>query len=122
MSGQDFVIEDWWENVSGCSCMYAAGNPAALEYAIRHAKYGDNNNVSLFGNDVVYGKIGTFWHIFHVNELEIELWQAHYNRYMKIWKMEFMTSQKMGSVLDAVSAALYIFHYLPAKLKKLSGT
>lgn len=73
MSGQDFVVEDWWENVSGCSWMYAAGNPAALEYAIRHAKYGDNNNVSLFGNDVVNGKIGTFGHIFHVNELEIEL-------------------------------------------------
>ncbi len=37
------------------------------------AKYGDNNNVPLFGDDVVYGKIGPFGHIFHVNELEIEL-------------------------------------------------
>lgn len=53
--------------------MNADGNPAALEYAIRSAKYGDNNNVPLFGDDVVYGKIGPFGHIFHVNELEIEL-------------------------------------------------
>jgi hypothetical protein len=36
--------------------------------------------------------------------------------------MEFMTSQKMGSVLGAVSAVLYIFHYPLVKSKKLSGT
>ena len=53
--------------------MNANGNPAALEYAIRHTKYGDNNHVPLLGNDVVYGKIGAFGHIFHVNELEIKL-------------------------------------------------
>mgnify|MGYP000103733765 CR=1 FL=1 len=73
MSGQDFVIEDWWENVGGCSWMNANGNPAALEYAIRHAQYGTNNKVPLLSNDVLYGKIGLFGHIFHVNELEIEL-------------------------------------------------
>ncbi len=73
MSGQDFIVEDWWENVTGCSWMNADGNLAALEYAIRSAKYGDNNNVPLLGNDVVYGKIGPFGHIFHVSELEIEL-------------------------------------------------
>ena len=73
MSGQDFIVEDWWENVSGCSWMNAVGNPVALEYSIRHTKYGDNNHVHLFCNDVVYGKIGPSGHIFHVNELEIEL-------------------------------------------------
>lgn len=73
MSVQDFAIEDWWENVGGCSWMNANGNPAALEYAIRHTECGANNNVPLLGNDVVYGKIGLFGHIFHVNELEIEL-------------------------------------------------
>ena len=73
MSVHDFAIEDWWENVGGCSWMNANGNPAALEYAIRHTKYGENNNVPLLGNDVVYGKIGLLGHIFHVNELEIEL-------------------------------------------------
>lgn len=73
MSVQDFAIEGWWENVGGCSWMSATGNPAALEYAIRHTECGANNNVPLLGNDVVYGKIGLFGHIFHVNELEIEL-------------------------------------------------
>ena len=71
MSGQDFVAEDWCENVLGRSWMHANGNPAALEYAIRHTAYGDNNNVPLLGNDVVYGKIGEFGHLFHVNELEV---------------------------------------------------
>lgn len=73
MSGQDFVIEDWWENVAGYSWMSANGNPADWEYAIRIEKYGNSNNVPIFSNDVVYGKIGVFGHIFHVNELEIEL-------------------------------------------------
>ena len=71
MSGQDFVVEDWCENVLGCSWMYANGNQVALEYAMRHSAYGENNNVPLFSNDVVYGKIGPFGHLFHVNELEV---------------------------------------------------
>lgn len=71
MSGADFVIEDWWENVSGMSWMDSKGNPAALEYAVRTGVHGKNNSVPMFSNDVVYGKIGPFGHIFHVNELEL---------------------------------------------------
>lgn len=73
MSGQDFIVEDWWENVAGYSWYEAEGNPSVFEYSIRHVLYGDNNNVPMLDNDVVYGKIGLFGHIFHVNELEIEL-------------------------------------------------
>lgn len=69
MSGMDFIIEDWCENVIGCSWMNANGNPAALEYAMRHSLYGDNNNVPMFSNDVVYGKIGSLGHLLHINEL-----------------------------------------------------
>ena len=72
MSGQDFVIEDWWENIAGRSWMFCNGNPACLEYAIRSAFYGDNNGVPTFSNDVLYGKVGPFGHLFHVNELELE--------------------------------------------------
>lgn len=43
MSEQDFIVEDWWENVSGCSWMNSNGNPAALEYAVRSAFNGENN-------------------------------------------------------------------------------
>lgn len=71
MSGADFTIEDWWENVSGMSWMDSNGNPAALEYAMRSALNGWKNDVPAFSNDVVYGKIGPFGHIFHVNELEL---------------------------------------------------
>lgn len=72
MSGADYVIEDWWENVNGKSWMFSDGNPAALEYAVRIAAYGENNSVPIFSNDVVYGKIGMFGHLFHVNELELD--------------------------------------------------
>ena len=73
MIGMDFTIEDWCENVIGCSWMNAYGNPAAIECALRHSKYGDNNNVPAFDNDVVYGKVGILGHLFHVNELELPL-------------------------------------------------
>lgn len=72
MSGADFVIEDWCENVLSGSWMYANGNPAALEYAMRTASNGNNNHVPTFSDDVLYGKIGMFGHLFHVNELELE--------------------------------------------------
>lgn len=71
--GKDFVVEDWCENVLGCSWMVANGNgnPAAIEYATRTCIFGRNNNVPKFSDDVVYGKIGMFGHLFHVNELEL---------------------------------------------------
>ena len=73
MSGMDFTIEDWCENVIGCSWMNANGNPAALEYAMRTGFFGSNNDVPTFSNDVVYGKVGMLGHLFHINELELEV-------------------------------------------------
>lgn len=71
MSGAEFIIEDWCENVLRCSWMNANGNPVALEYAIRTAMHGDNNNVPMLSEDVLYGKIGGFAHLFHMNELKL---------------------------------------------------
>ena len=70
LSGKMFRIEDWFENVIGCSWMNANGNPTALEYAMRTGLTA-NNNVPIFSNDVLYGKVGMFGHAFHVNELEL---------------------------------------------------
>ncbi len=60
----EYVIEDWWDRVTGGSWMHAQGNPAALKYAIR----------SVFASlptddEVVYGKFGPFGHLVHVSEL-----------------------------------------------------
>ncbi len=41
------------------------------EYAVRSATFGKNNNVPMFSNDVLYGKVGMFGHLIHVNELEL---------------------------------------------------
>ena len=71
MSGKDFAVEDWCENVLGKPWMFANGNPAALEYAVRASMFGPNNGVPAFSNDVVYGKIDGLGHLFHVNELEV---------------------------------------------------
>lgn len=54
-----------------CSWTNANGNPAALEYAIRTSFFGDNNDVPVFSDDVLYGKIDGLGHLFHLNELEL---------------------------------------------------
>ena len=64
LNGQEFVVEDYWENIAGRSWMFCDGNPACMKYAMRSAFAGlpiDNN--------VVYGKVGGFGHIVHVSEL-----------------------------------------------------
>lgn len=71
LSGEVFFVEDWFENVAGCSWMAANGNPTALIYAMRIAKNGANNGVYPFSNDVVYGKVDGLGFAFHVNEFEV---------------------------------------------------
>ena len=64
--GAEFVVEDWAENVLGCSVWDTDGNPAALEYALRRGTNG--NNVPIDDN-VVYGKVGWFGHFVHESEI-----------------------------------------------------
>lgn len=64
LKGQDYVIEDWWENVAGMSWMVAQGNPACLKYAVRSGLGGLPTD-----NEVVYGKVGGLGHLVHVSEI-----------------------------------------------------
>lgn len=64
LNGQQFVIEDWQENVFGKSWMFCDGNPACLKYAMRSVMSG-----LPMDNEVVYGKVGPFGHLIHVSEL-----------------------------------------------------
>lgn len=66
LSGKDFVIEDWWENVYGESWMFSNGNPAALSYAFRIGmQHGP------IDNDVLYGKIDGIGYLLHISELSL---------------------------------------------------
>lgn len=65
-SGEEYRLEDWWDTLTGGSWMFADGNPAALNYAMRSAAA----NLPL-DNEVVYGKIGAFGHLVHVSELDV---------------------------------------------------
>lgn len=60
-SGDEYVVEDWWDRVSGGSWMTAEGNPAALQYAFRA--------VGVLDDEVLYGKIGHFGHLIHISEV-----------------------------------------------------
>ena len=66
--GMTYWVEDWWENVSGSSWMFADGNPACLKYA---ARIGLKDSVP-FDDDVLYGKIGSFGELIHISEIENE--------------------------------------------------
>ena len=68
-AGQQYRIEDWWENVSGRSWKSAQRNPACIAYAAR----------TLFSpepiphdDEVVYGKTGGLGHLIHVSEINEE--------------------------------------------------
>jgi hypothetical protein len=64
VEGARFVVEDWWDRLTGGSWMNAEGNPAALQYAMRSGFNGLPAD-----DEVVYGKIGAFGHLVHVSEL-----------------------------------------------------
>ena len=64
LNGQEFRLEDWCENVLGCSWMNATGNPAAMKYGMRS---GFANLPT--DNEVVYGKAGPYGYLVHVSEL-----------------------------------------------------
>ena len=67
--GLIFEVEDYWINISGKSWMVSNGNPACMEYAFRTAC--QELEVPTFSDNVIYGKIDGFGHLFHECELEI---------------------------------------------------
>ncbi|SCZ14064.1 hypothetical protein SAMN02799641_05730 [Rhodococcus erythropolis] len=60
----EYRLEDWWDRVYGSSWMFADGNPAALNYAMRAGFAG-----LPVDNEVVYGKAGAFGQLIHVSEI-----------------------------------------------------
>jgi hypothetical protein len=64
IDGTEIRVEDYWDRVTGGSWMFAEGNPAALNYAVRAAVAGLPTD-----NEVVYGKVDSLGHIVHVSEL-----------------------------------------------------
>ena len=65
VGGVEFDLEDWWDRLDGGSWMFAEGNPAAMQYAMRSGMGGSLP----IDDEVVYGKIGRFGHLVHVSEL-----------------------------------------------------
>jgi hypothetical protein len=64
LAGKEYRLEDWWDHLTGGSWMFANGNPAALNYAVRLAMTEIPPD-----DEVVYGKIGAFGHLVHTSEL-----------------------------------------------------
>lgn len=61
----EFVVEDYWDRVTGDSWMWAEGNPAALNYAMRVYQAG-----LPLDDEVLYGKVGAFGYLVHVSEVQ----------------------------------------------------
>lgn len=66
----EYIVEDWYDRLTGGSWMTAQGNPAALKFALRTGL-----DVGLHGqrvptdDEVVYGHIDGMGHIIHDAEL-----------------------------------------------------
>ncbi|MBM0275137.1 hypothetical protein [Micromonospora tarensis] len=65
LGGQEYRVEDWWQNVYGGSWMTADGNPAAMKYGFRAGLAG-----LPLDDEVLYGKVGPLGHLVHVSEIE----------------------------------------------------
>jgi len=61
---EDFVLEDWWDKVSGMSWTASDGNPAAMIYGLRAGM----ESLPL-DDEVVYGKLGWEGRLVHVSEI-----------------------------------------------------
>ena len=59
-----YMIEDWWDSITGHSWQIATGNPVALEYSLRIA----NTSIPL-DDEVVYGKLKGLGILIHVSEI-----------------------------------------------------
>lgn len=66
LAGREFVVEDWWDRLTGNSWLSMTGNPACFAYAFRVSK-----QIYFVPDDdeVVYGKIGVLGHIVHETEI-----------------------------------------------------
>jgi hypothetical protein len=64
----DFRVEDWWDVMTGGSWMFADGNPAAMNYAIRSASVLPLDNEVVYGKDTATG----LGHLVHVSELVVD--------------------------------------------------
>lgn len=66
--GADYVVEDWFVNVSDgipWKDASARGNIACIQYAARsHNRVPDDDRV-------LYGKIGPFGHLIHISEVAL---------------------------------------------------
>lgn len=74
IGGKEFVVEDWWDRVSGSSWMDDATSAwVAVVYAIRTGMEGLPDD-GVGADEVVYGKVDGMGHLIHESELNIEEW------------------------------------------------
>lgn len=64
-AGTEYWVEGYWDDITGGSWMFAEGNPACMNYALRSVVA----NLPL-DNEVLYGKIGALGFLVHVSEIE----------------------------------------------------
>lgn len=67
LGGQEYRVEDWWDRVTGGSWMFADGNPAAMQYAVRTGSRGAG--AVPLDDEVLYGKVGGLGHLVHRSEI-----------------------------------------------------
>ena len=68
IGGEEFVVEDYWDRITGKSWMISDGNPACIHYAMR---IGFQEKQVPTDDEVLYGKVGFFGKLVHVSEIVI---------------------------------------------------
>lgn len=66
--GSEYQVEDWWDRVGSGSWMFATGNIACMNYAVRSSSLVDNLPID---NEVLYGKINGLGYLIHISEINV---------------------------------------------------
>lgn len=64
-AGTEYLVEGYWDEVTGKSWRVSSENPAALNYLARVSR----QHLPI-DNDVLYGKIGPYGFLVHISEVE----------------------------------------------------
>ena len=68
-AGNEYLVEGYWDEITGQSWLDTTFNAAIMQYAMRTLK---DENLKEYQecDEVLYGKIGIYGHLIHVTEVE----------------------------------------------------
>lgn len=69
LKGNEYLVEGYWDELTGKSWLETDFRPAIMNYAFRTSTEKHLKEYE-YSEEVLYGKIGIYGHLVHVSEIE----------------------------------------------------